>query len=75
MSIAEDSELRGIIFKLVKSAIRRLTGDKVVANTFCAELANYVNQNADEFIDHYGEISIDSLQSWLSEFPVETLSN
>lgn len=66
-SVVEESTLRTQIYQLVKWAVLHLTGDKSVPETFCANLADYVYQNAESFVEHYGAISRDTLIVWLTE--------
>jgi hypothetical protein len=62
------SELSVSIYQIVRQAVLHINQDKSVPETFCANLSEYVVQNADQFVDQYGEISRDSVTNWLTEF-------
>lgn len=66
--LVSESELKVQIYQLVKWSVLHLTGDKSVPETFCTNLAEYVFENAEYFVDQYGEISRTTLVSWLTEF-------
>lgn len=61
------------IFQIVGEAVTHLTGDKTLPETFRANVADYLYDNFDEFIAHYERVSIETVSSWLSEFPIETI--
>jgi hypothetical protein len=62
-----ESELSVSIYQIVRSAVLHITQDKTVAETFCANLSEYVFTNAEQFVNQYGEISRDSVTNWLTE--------
>lgn len=72
-TVVNDAELQVQISQIVGWAIKRLTGDKTLPETFSANISEYLYSNFDEFIAQYGRMNLETVKNWLSEFPIETI--